>query len=466
MIQPLSRRLRVRDDGTGKGRDTDSTFAEFETEDAIILLGDPGMGKTTFFKDASKGDYSTVRNFLIDPHSVAGKALFLDALDEYRSLATGQDATSELAKELCALNKPKFWLSCRAADWFGSPDQEALKAASASGRIMILELCPLTRDEILKAVAAIVPDPILFLNEAESAGLGNLLANPQTLELVARAWGTEKKPRNKLEAYDIGVSELLKEMNTYHTSRGLPSINPTDLRKAAAAIASTLLLSNSVGISRTEPGEGAGYVRLSVMPYPNRNELDAVLRRRLFISTDVDRFQPIHRTIAEFLAAEDLAARIGNGLPIDRVMALICAIDGRPVSSLRGLFAWLMCKLSHLAGGYVERDLYGVATYGDASVLPPYAQCAIWAGLRKLRDPWFLANEDDRGSFRGLANSQYSKNYTGHSPRPSDGSSSENRRSGGGCKQHGEHWIERDFTYRSFGEEREHVDQIDGFEST
>ena len=32
------------------------------------------------------------------------------------------------------------------------------------------------------------------------------------------------------------------------------------------------------------------------------------------------------------------------------------------------------------------------------------AQCAIWAGLRKLRDPWFLANEDDRGSFRGLAN--------------------------------------------------------------
>ena len=29
-ITTLSRRLRVRDDGTGKGRETDGTFAEFE----------------------------------------------------------------------------------------------------------------------------------------------------------------------------------------------------------------------------------------------------------------------------------------------------------------------------------------------------------------------------------------------------------------------------------------------------
>jgi hypothetical protein len=140
------------------------------------------------------------------------------------------------------------------------------------------------------------------------------------------------------------------------------------------------------------------------VPYSKRSDLDAVLKRRLFISSEVDRFEPIHRTIAEFLAAEDLSKRIANGLPIDRVMALICGVDGRPVSSLRGLFAWLMCKLRHLAEGYVACDPYGVATYGDASVLPPDAQCAIWAGLRALRDPWFLANEDDRGSFRELAN--------------------------------------------------------------
>ena len=235
----LSRRLRVRDDGTGKGREADGTFAEFENEDAIILLGDPGMGKTTLFRDAAKANYTTVRKFLIDPHPAAVvEALFLDALDEYRTIASGQDASSEVAKALCSLKKPKFRLSCRAADWFGSTDQEVLRVASASGRVVVLELCPLSRDEILNAVQGIVQDPVVFLDEAESAGLGKLLGNPQTLELLARAWGTNKKPRNKFEAYEIGVSELLKEINPQHVARGVTSPDPGDLRKAAGAAAS------------------------------------------------------------------------------------------------------------------------------------------------------------------------------------------------------------------------------------
>ena len=80
MMGASSRSLRVRDDGTGKGRDTNGTFAEFENEDAIILLGDPGMGKTTLFRDVAKENYTTVRNFLIDPHPARDGPLFLDAL--------------------------------------------------------------------------------------------------------------------------------------------------------------------------------------------------------------------------------------------------------------------------------------------------------------------------------------------------------------------------------------------------
>ena len=287
MIEILSRSLRVIDDGTGKRREEKATFAEFENEEAIILLGDPGMGKTTFFLHAAKSNYTTVRNFLIDPNIRGSDPLFLDALDEYRNIANGQDASSEVAKALCALKKPKFRLSCRAADWFGSTDQEVLRIASSSGRVVVLELCPLSRDEILEAAeGGLIPDPVAFLDEADSAGLGNLLSNPQTLELLARAWGTDKKPRNKFEAYEIGVSELIKEINPQHVVRGVTSSDPDNLRKAAGAVASILLLSNSIGIARTEPADSIGYVRLTVVPHPNRNDLEVVLKRRLFVSVE------------------------------------------------------------------------------------------------------------------------------------------------------------------------------------
>lgn len=242
MIDPLSRRLRVRDDGTGKSREEDGTFAEFERADAIVLLGDPGMGKTTFFRQASQGRYSTVRKFLVEPQAVTMGVVFLDALDEYRAATSGRDASAEVAAALCALKKPKFRLSCRAADWFGSRDQEVINVASASGRVVVLELLPLSRNEILSAVQAIVPDPLLFLGEAESAGLGKLLGNPQTLELLARAWGSGKKPQNKFEAYEIGVSGLLKETNDAHIQRGMIGRDPKGLRRAAAAAAAILLL--------------------------------------------------------------------------------------------------------------------------------------------------------------------------------------------------------------------------------
>ena len=116
-----------------------------------------------------------------------------------------------------------------------------------------------------------------------------------------------------------------------------------------------------------------------------------------------------------------------------------------------------MCKLGHLAEDYVERDPYGVATYGDASVLPPNAQCAIWAGLRQLRDPWFLTNEDDRGSFRDLANPKYSQNHSRTPQRLGNRSSSENRRARSDCKQHREHRSGRDFTRHGVGKTRQHM---------
>lgn len=393
----------VRDDGSGRRRAEEVRLADFSHEDAIVILGDPGMGKTTLLRDVAGHSYVKVRQFIAAPVIPAAGIVYLDSLDEYRRSAGDRDVAVEIAKILTELNKPKFRLSCRAADWFGSLDQDVLTAASRSGHVVVLELLPLSDDEIIAGVKDLVPDPDALVAEARDAGLGGLLRNPQTLNLIAEAWSGPKRPRNKYEAYELGISELLKETNPGHVLRGAQA-SADSLRVAAGAVASALLLSDVDGISRVDCLDTATCADLSDVPYEDKAAAEVTLKRRVFSSNRDDYFEFVHRTIQEFLAAEDLSNRIEAGLPIDRVFALMCGLDGSPVSSLRGLYAWLVCRLGDRAKPYVNRDPYAIVTYGDASVLAPDVQRALWHSLRHLHDPWFLSSEDRGEAFRRLAN--------------------------------------------------------------
>jgi hypothetical protein len=403
MVTVLERRVRVRDDGSGEGRNPDASFSDFSQEPAIVLLGDPGMGKTTLFKHYAGAQYATIRQFLNRPAVTTSEALFLDGLDEYKAVSSSGTALDDVVRALIQRDRPAFRLSCRAADWYGQADEGILRDASRSGRLVVLELRPLGAPEIRQIVASILPNAERFMEEAIEAGLEPLLGNPQSLELIAEAWNSSQPPKNKFEAFDLGTAKLLREANSLRSARGPDQVRPDDLRRAAGTVAALTLLANAVGVSRVDVADGDGYVNVSHVPYREAAHIDTVLKRRIFVSPDPDRFELAHRTLAEFLAAEELSRRVSTGLPLDRVVALLCGTDGRPISSLRGLFAWLMCHLGQRAEHYIGLDPYGVATYGDASALSPVAQSIVWESLRSLQDPWFLTNEDDRGSFRGLA---------------------------------------------------------------
>jgi len=87
-----------------------------------VLLGDPGSGKTTSFKqeaEESGGKYVSARNFVALEAGLEnqGKTLFIDGLDEMR--AGGGDSRmllDDIRKHLARLGRPRFRLSCREAD--------------------------------------------------------------------------------------------------------------------------------------------------------------------------------------------------------------------------------------------------------------------------------------------------------------------------------------------------------------
>lgn len=71
----------------------------------------------------------------------------------------------------------------------------------------------------------------------------------------------------------------------------------------------------------------------------NLNSSKAALKTNLFEKgSDDEQREPIHRSVAEFLAAKYLARLVeAEGLPVGRALSLMTASDGGVVTSLRGL---------------------------------------------------------------------------------------------------------------------------------
>ena len=86
----------------------------FAETSAYVLIGEPGAGKTTAFKQeagAQGGTYETVRDFLTfdDKPEWHGTTLFLDGLDEQRiGTIDGCTPLDQIRRKLDRLGGPSF----------------------------------------------------------------------------------------------------------------------------------------------------------------------------------------------------------------------------------------------------------------------------------------------------------------------------------------------------------------------
>lgn len=388
-------------------------LSEYRSETGYVLLGDPGAGKTTSFKrerehtPGAADEVIDARDFITfevaDHPEWRDRTLFIDGLDEIRAGSDdGRTALDQVRARLDALGRPRFRLSCREADWLGPNDWTRLQAVAPGGELTVLRLDALTRDDVTRIVEAshLVDDAKRFIEEAGDRGLRELLFNPQTLELLTETvGGAGQWPDSRFETFELACRQLATEKNEEHRHSRRDSHSEDGILNDAGRICALLLLSGTPGVSLLSLAEDhhADYPHVERFdPTPEgaaAAESEVLARRRspalssrLFRVVGGDsaasqRFEPVHRHIAEFLAGRYLARRIQDGLSPDRVFALVTASDGGVVTAHRGSCGWLASHSKAARLALIDRDPIGVGLYGDISSYSTEEKMALLLAL-------------------------------------------------------------------------------------
>lgn len=387
---------------SNRAKELDSLPLEaFRSLPAYVLLGDPGAGKTTAFQyeqgAIDDAVYVTARVFkTLDPNyhpEWRSKTLFIDGLDEVRA-GSGDCRIpfDEIWGRLDSLGKPRFRLSCRAADWLGSNDLNHLNSVSPDGNVSVLRLDPLQISDIRQMLREHpdVEDPDALLKNALEFGIDGFLDNPQSLELlVAAVEGGSAWPKSRLELFENACQAMAQERNDEHLiPKDLPE-NPDLLLDAAGRLSALVLISGAAGLAGAPRHGDEEYPYLGHCEYEHHEYLNAALATKLFTASN-GRFTPIHRHVAEYLAARHLGKTINggteavdaDGLPARRVIALMAGEDGSVVSELRGVSGWLAALCSKARRDLISRDPVGIGLYGDIRGFSSQEKRDILLGIR------------------------------------------------------------------------------------
>lgn len=387
----LRRRLWYVDKDGQHWLDQDDLLARAEP---VIVLGEPGMGKTELLKAiAGEDDNAFCRaTQLINrvrPETLIGDArrLVIDALDEVAAQRQG-DAVDLVLQKLGQLEYPPFVLSCRVAEW---------RSATASGAIaeqydsapLEVHLEPLTDDEQLRLLVELTGDAEragILRGHFERFGL-DFLGNPQTLELIA-ALPADALPRTTVGLLEQAVETLRKERNPFKEELPREAV----LDAAGAAFAGLILSGNGrivdkpVGLIRV----GDKALPLSEVEAFDHGNVSRAADTKLFAVDRSEGLTYAHRRVGEFVGARWLAERADTPAKRRRLLEQFSS-HGLVPASLRGLHAWL-ARDPLLAGAVIDADPMGVVEYGDAEALTADQARRLFAALERLahENPRFM----------------------------------------------------------------------------
>lgn len=357
-------------------------------EGVLVLLGEPGSGKSTVFdaiidemgKDSARCSTddilridgaslteSTFEKRLLNklPGHVrrSGSAgvngcdcgsckayIMIDQLDESPALNEFPNLLSEILDHIHP-NSFHLLIACRTADF----PRRTIDVLRARGLACILsDLAPLTRSQAAELASSAGIDGEALIAATLDAGAGALATTPLALEMLVRAYQRhDALPPSANEIFAAGVRYLAEEPDNDRIS-GSPSRSAEEILLVASLIAThmiftgrrTLWWGREMDAAETDFLLSGIINSVELVPggelHISRDLVKATVATALFTGRDGERVAFCHSTIAAYLAATYLR---GKHLPPEQARSLfLVQLQGTTNSippQLRETAAWL-----------------------------------------------------------------------------------------------------------------------------
>lgn len=321
------------------------SFEEISSARALVLLGDPGMGKSTILSEQEsvwgKGQHDSsekylfvnLRSYQTDSRLVADLFdgpifkewlagthtlhLFLDSLDE--GLLSIRVLAACLADEFKELPSDRLCLriACRTFDW---PDylESGLAKWLGDDKVKYYVLAPLRKKDVEEAAQVSGLEAKLFLSQVESSAVVPFAIKPVTLNFLLSVYQKQGSlPSSQSTLYLEGCRLLAAETSKSRGAAGYKGELTAEQRLAVAArIAAGMIFGNRNAIcSGANPSEasdedvtirelsGGTESADDVCFKVGEKEILETLGTGIFSTRGPNRIGWGHQTYAEFLAA-------------------------------------------------------------------------------------------------------------------------------------------------------------------
>ncbi len=379
------------------------TFEAISKLPCLVLLGEPGMGKTHAMtaeqaiitpKIQEQGGQVLLRDLrsYSSPEWLARKLfesaeftnwlrgthqlhIFLDSLDEcllrIETLATL--LVDEFKEYRDQIHRLHLRIACRTAIW-PSVLEDGLKQLWGKDAVGVYELAPLRRKDVTEAARAEAIELDEFLEEVQKKNIVSLAIKPVTLKFLLNTYHRHNNqfPANQRlhELYLEGCRCLCEESNESRlASRLKGKLNLEQRLIVAARIATVTIFANRfavwTGREQDEVPDEDVLLRKICQGSESVSDreievtetvVEEVLDTGLFSSRGLNRMGWAHQTYAEFLAAWYL---VQHEVPVTQVMGLIVSSEDserKLVPQLHETAAWLASMRTDVLQEIIKTD--------------------------------------------------------------------------------------------------------------